>query len=287
MATPPISLAVAVLQRYLVHGVGLGVSRGWGEKGGRMDTETELAGRVALVTGGSRGIGRAVCVDLSRRGARIAMNYATNDAAATEARGLVEAAGAACLPIKADVSDPGAVTAMVETVEGELGAVDLLVTCAAIVHEQAHTEMDLANWHRTLAVNLDGTYHPVMAAKDGMIERGYGRIVCISSIAALRPRPTSIAYSASKAAVIALVRSCAVAFAPAVRVNCVAPGFVDTEILAFMDDAAKREVIEATPLKRLGKPEEIAEMVAFLLSERSSFTTGQTVLASGGQATVP
>lgn len=252
-----------------------------------MDTDTEFAGRVALVTGGARGIGRAVCVDLARRGAQIAMNYVANDAAAAEARALVEATGAACLPIKADVSDADAVAAMVETAERELGAVDLLVTCAAVVHQQAHTEMDLATWHRTLAVNVDGTYHPVMALKDGMIERGYGRIVCISSIAALRPRPTVIAYSASKAAVIAFVRSCAVAFAPEIRVNCVAPGFVDTEILAFMDEAAMREVIEATPLKRLGKPEEIAEMVAFLLSERSSFTTAQTVLASGGQATLP
>jgi 3-oxoacyl-[acyl-carrier protein] reductase len=215
------------------------------------------------------------------------MNYVANDAAAAEARALVESTGVACLPIKADVSDAGAVATMVETAERELGAVDLLVTCAAVVHQQAHTEMDLVTWHRTLAVNVDGTYHPVMALKDGMIERGYGRIVCISSIAALRPRPTVIAYSASKAAVIAFVRSCAVAFAPTVRVNCVAPGFVDTEILDFMDDAAMREVIEATPLKRLGKPEEIAEMVAFLLSDRSSFTTAQTVLASGGQATLP
>ena len=147
--------------------------------------------------------------------------------------------------------------------------------------------MDIATWHRTLAVNLDGVYHPVMALKDGMIERGYGRIVCISSIAGLRPRPSAIAYSVSKAGVIAFVRSCAAAFAPTVRVNCVAPGFVDTEMIAFMDEGEKREVIEATPLRRLGRPEEIAETVAFLLSERSSFTTGQTVLASGGQESVP
>ena len=252
-----------------------------------MDTDTEFAGRVALVTGGSRGIGRAVCLDLARRGARIAMNYAENEAAATEARGLVEASGVACLPIRADVADPKAVASMVETAERELGAIDLLVTCAAIVRVQAHAEMDLETWHRTRAVNVDGTYHPVMAVKDGMIARGYGRIVCISSLAALRPRPTEIAYSVSKAAVIAFVRSCGVAFAPAVRVNCVAPGFVDTEILAFMDDEARREVMESTPMKRLGKPEEIAEMVAFLLSERSSFTTAQTVLSSGGRGTLP
>ncbi len=282
-----IVVANARQRRYPVRGTGFATVEGGGEKGGRMDTDTEFAGRVALVTGGTRGIGRAVSVDLARRGARIAMNYAENAAAASEARSLVEATGVACLPIKTDVSDPDAVAAMVASVERELGAVDLLVTCAAIVREQVHTEMDLETWHRTLAVNVDGTYHPVMAVKDGMIARGYGRIVCISSIAAIRPRPTVIAYSASKAAIIAFVRSCGVAFAPAVRVNCVAPGFVDTEILDFMDEAARQEVIDATPLKRLGKPEEIAEMVAFLLSDRSSFTTAQTVLASGGQATVP
>ena len=252
-----------------------------------MNTDTEFSGRVALVTGGSRGIGRAVCVDLAKRGAGIAINFAENEAAATEACKQVEAAGAKCVAIKADVSDADAVAAVVETAERELGAIDILVTCAAIVHRQTHTEMDLATWRRTLAVNVDGTYHPVMAVKDGMIERGYGRIVCISSLAALRPRPKEIAYSVSKAAIIALVRSCAAAFAPAVRVNCVAPGFIDTEILAFMSEEAKREVIETTPLNRLGKPEEIAETVAFLLSDRSSFTTGQTVLASGGRGNLP
>ena len=252
-----------------------------------MSAEPEFAGRVALVTGGSRGMGRAICVALARRGARIAMNYVENDAAAAEARAEIEAAGARCLALKADVSDATAVAAMIDTAEHELGAVDLLVTCAAIVHIEPHAEMELTTWRRTFAVNLDGTYHPVMALKDGMIARGYGRIVCISSIAALDSRPTVIAYAVSKAAIVAFVRSCAAAFAPGVRINSVAPGFIDTDMVAFLDEDQRREVIEATPLKRAGRPEEIAEMVTFLLSERSSFTTGQTVLASGGVESLP
>jgi len=138
-----------------------------------------------------------------------------------------------------------------------------------------------------MAVNADGTYLAVMAVKDGMIERGYGRIVCFSSIAALRPRPAMLAYTASKAAVIALARSCAQAFAPSVRVNCIAPGLIDTDMIKSLDRGQQGHMIETTPLKRIGRPEEMAEMALFLLSERSSFTTGQVVVASGGRVTLP
>lgn len=250
-------------------------------------TAKELDGRTALVTGGSRGIGRAVCVRLAREGARIAVNYAGNEAAARETQGLVEAEGVACALVKADVSDPAAVEAMVAETERALGPVDLLVTSAGIAQAGPHTEADFATWRRTMAVNADGTYLAVMAVKDGMIERGYGRIVCFSSIAALRPRPAMLAYTASKAAVIALARSCAQAFAPAVRVNCIAPGLIDTDMIKSLDRGQQGHMIETTPLKRIGRPEEMAEMALFLLSERSSFTTGQVVVASGGRVTLP
>lgn len=250
-------------------------------------TAKELDGRTALVTGGSRGIGRAVCLRLAREGARIAVNYAGNEAAARETQGLVEAEGVACALVQADVSDPAAVEAMVAETERALGPVDLLVTSAGIAQAGPHTEADFATWRRTMAVNADGTYLAVMAVKDGMIERGYGRIVCFSSIAALRPRPAMLAYTASKAAVIALARSCAQAFAPAVRVNCIAPGLIETDMIKSLDRGQQGHMIETTPLKRIGRPEEMAEMALFLLSERSSFTTGQVVVASGGRVTLP
>jgi 3-oxoacyl-[acyl-carrier protein] reductase len=248
----------------------------------------ELAGRTALVTGGSRGIGRAVCVRLAREGARVAINYAQNEQAAREAQRLVEAEGAECLLIQADVSDPAAVAAMVATAERALGPIDLLVTSAGIALGEARGEVAFETWRRIMAVNLDGTFLPVMAVKDGMIARGFGRIVCFASIAGLRPRPAMLAYSTSKAAVVGFARSCAEAFAPHVRVNCIAPGLIDTDMpAASLDQASRQRMIDATPLQRIGTPEEMAELAWFLLSERSSFTTGQVYVADGGRVTLP
>lgn len=248
----------------------------------------EFSGRTALVTGGARGIGRAICVRLARDGARVAVNYAANDDAARETRRLVEAEGAECLLLRADVSDADAVAGMVAQAEATLGPVDLLVTSAGIPEVGTHDELDFATWRRTMAVNVDGTFLPVMAVKDGMIARGFGRIVCLASIAGLRPRPTMIAYGTSKAAVVAFARNCAEAFAPHVRVNCIAPGLIDTDMPAgSLDEAARRRMVDATPLARVGRAEEIAETALFLLSERSSFTTGQTFVADGGRVTLP
>jgi 3-oxoacyl-[acyl-carrier protein] reductase len=248
----------------------------------------ELAGRIALVTGGSRGIGRAVCVRLAEAGARIAINYASNEAAARETQALVEAADAECLLVRADVSDPGEVAAMVAEVERGLGPLDLLVTSAGIAPTEGRGIVPFETWRRVMAVNVDGTYLPIMAAKDGMIARGFGRIVCFASIAGLRPRPTMLAYGTSKAAVIAFARNCSEAFAPQIRINCIAPGLIDTDMPAASLDAATRQrMIDATPLGRIGRPEEMAELALFLLSERSSFITGQTYVADGGRVTLP
>jgi len=248
----------------------------------------ELAGRTALVTGGSRGIGRAVCVRLAQEGARVALNYTSNEAAAREARALVEAEGAECLPVKADVADPDAVAAMVADVERGLGPIDLLVAAAGIAPTETRGAVAFETWRRVMAVNLDGTFLPVMATKDGMIGRGYGRIVCFASIAGLRPRPAMLAYGTSKAAVVAFARNCAEAFAPQIRINCIAPGLIDTDMpAASLDEATRQRMIEATPLGRIGRPEEMAELALFLLSERSSFITGQTYVADGGRVTLP
>ena len=247
----------------------------------------ELAGRVALVTGGSRGIGRAVCLALAREGADVAVNYAADADAAERTRAEVEAADVRGATIMADVAREDEVAAMVAATEAELGAVDILVTSAGVVLAQAHTELDFESWRRIMAVNLDGTFLSIMAVKDGMIARGYGRIVCMASIAGLRARAQFIHYSASKAAVIGLVRSFAEALAPDVRINSIAPGLIDTDMIGGIEPEARRAMIEATPLQRLGTPDEIAELALFLVSERSSFTTGQTVVASGGRVTLP
>jgi 3-oxoacyl-[acyl-carrier protein] reductase len=249
--------------------------------------EKELVDRTALVTGGGRGIGRAACVRLAQAGARVAINYASNDEAAQETRRLVEAEGVGCTLVKADVSDPAQVERMVEQASA-LGPIDLLVNSAGIAEVGTHEEIEFATWRRVMQVNVDGTYLPVMAVKDGMIERGFGRIVCIASIAGLRPRPTMLAYGTSKAAVIAFARNCSEAFAPHIRVNTIAPGLIDTDMpAASLTDAARARMREATPLGRIGQPEEMAEVALFLLSERSSLITGQVITADGGRVTLP
>ncbi len=247
----------------------------------------EFDGRVALVTGGSRGIGRAVSLALAREGAKVAINYVAGAAAAREVEQLATAAGSDAVAVQGDVSDPDQVEAMVAAVEGKLGPIDHLVCSAGIVKHVGHAETHFADWRRIMAVNVDGTFLATMAVKDGMLARGRGSIVCIGSIAGLRPRAISIAYSTSKAALIGFVRSTAAALAPAVWVNCVAPGLTETEMADLIEPDRRAEMIASTPLKRIGQPEEIAELVQFLLSDRASYITGQTMVACGGRVMVP
>jgi 3-oxoacyl-[acyl-carrier protein] reductase len=252
---------------------------------GSWKMEEGLTGRVALVTGGSRGIGRAVVRRLAEAGADVAINYTNDKAAAEAAAAIVEAAGQRALVVQADVCQPDQVQAMAVEVAEKLGAVELLVCNAGIsVRED---EMSFEGWQKTMAVNVDGTVLPILALKDAMIAQGYGRIVCIASIAGLRPRPMSVAYATSKATVIALVRNWSGVLAPQIRINAVAPGLIETDMIVGMDQARRDTMIATTPLERIGQPEEIAEMVAFLLSDRSSYSTGQTFVSGGGRVTVP
>ncbi len=253
--------------------------------------DREFEGRTALVTGGSRGIGRAICLRLAASGARVAVNYAAHRRAAEETRDLIGGAGAVAEIYLADAGDHDETGAMFDAVERDLGPVDLLVTNAGIARSADAIGMGFETWREIMRVNLDGAFHAVWRAKDGMVERGYGRIVCISSVLGLVPNPISvermIAYGTSKAAVIGFVRQCAAALGPAVRVNGVAPGYVATDMTADVTDEARTRLTAAAALKRFGRAEEIAELVHFLLSERSSFTTGQTHVADGGYKFVP
>ena len=250
--------------------------------------ELELQSRTALVTGGSRGIGRACCEQLAAAGAKVAVNYRSNEDAARQVVEQIISAGGQAIVCQADVSSPEQVQNMIGQVEEELGPVELLVNNAGVFDFVSHEQTSLDVWQRMLNVNLTGCYLTIWAVKEDMIRRGFGRIVNISSIAGLAPRPMSIAYSVSKAGVVALTKSLAVAIAEHnVRINAVAPGLIDTEIIADVDRGAMAELIDITPMKRIGKASEIAELVLFLLSDRSSFMTGQTLVASGGRVTLP
>jgi len=250
--------------------------------------ENLFQGRTALVTGGAKGIGRACCQILADRGANVAVNYLSSDEAARETAAYIESAGRKAHLIRADVSSRDEVEAMVDDVVNHLGPIDLLVNNAGIFHFVSHEETTPEIWQRTMDVNLTSSYNVTWAVKQSMIERGFGRIVNVSSIAGLRPRPMSIAYAVSKAGMISLTKSLAEALASHnIRVNAVAPGLIDTEIIAKVEQSRLDDIITATPITRLGTPSEIAEVVCFLLSEQSSFMTGQTLVASGGRVTLP
>ena len=250
--------------------------------------EIRFENKVALVTGGGRGIGRACCLQLAGSGAKVAVNYCANRQAADKTAVDIESAGGVPCIVQADVARREEVDRMIGEIQSALGPIDLLVNNAGVFHHVPHAATTPEIWKRTLDVNLTGVYNVTWAVLDGMIERGYGRIVNVSSISALRARPMSIAYAVSKAGLVALTRSLAEAVAAQnVRVNAVAPGLIDTEIIADVKQQTIDRLIAATPIARLGKPEEIAEVVCFLLSEQSSFMTGQTIVASGGRVTLP
>jgi 3-oxoacyl-[acyl-carrier protein] reductase len=177
---------------------------------------------------------------------------------------------------------------LVEETRSRLGPIDLLAHCGAISNIQDHSGLSYELWRETIDVNRNGAYLVVFAVKDEMIARGFGRIVLISSVAALRPRKMQIHYASAKAGVIAFARCCGEAFAPHnVRINCVAPGLIETEMAHVLPDEAMKRVIADTPMGRIGQPDEIAAIIRFLLSEESSFMTGETIGASGGRVTVP
>lgn len=254
----------------------------------RMTNAQPFAGRVALVTGGSRGIGRATALRLAAEGANVALSYATREDAAAEVVAEIAALGRRGLAVPCDVSRPDQVEHLVAETRRQLGPIDYLVHCGAISNVCTHQELTWERWKETIDVNLHGAFLMVFAVKDEMLARGFGRMVLISSIAGLRPRQMQIHYSTSKAGVVALTRSCAEAFAPHnVRVNCIAPGLIETEMVHVLSDAKLAELIAVTPQRRIGQPEEIAATVRFLLSEESSFITGQTVVVSGGREMLP
>lgn len=248
----------------------------------------EFANRVALVTGGSRGIGRASALRLASEGADVAISYASRVDDARRVVAEAEALGRRAICVSCNVAKPDEVARLVATTREQLGPVDLLVHSGAISNLRDHSELTYECWLETIDVNLNGTFLVVFAVKDEMIQRGFGRIVLLSSVAALRPRKMQIHYASAKAGVVALTRCCAEAFAPHnVRINAIAPGLIETEMVHVLSEETIGRIVRETPLGRVGAPEEIASVARFLLSDESSFMTGQTIAVSGGRITLP
>ena len=238
-------------------------------------------GGTAFVTGGSRGIGRAVVRRLAAEGFAVGIDYLQAKEAAEALAAEICAAGGRALAVQADVSDRDAVTAAIGQIEAAFGPITCLVNNAGIAEQHQFQDIDSTFWHRIFAVNVDGAYHTIQAVLPGMIHRKAGTIVNISSIWGQRGASCEVAYSATKAAIIGLTRSLAAELAPSgIRVNCVAPGVIDTAMNGRLNAAERRALAEEIPLGRFGTPEEVAECVYYLATAK--YVTGQIVGADGG-----
>jgi 3-oxoacyl-[acyl-carrier protein] reductase len=236
----------------------------------------EFDGRVAFVTGGASGIGAATVALLAERGARVA----SFDLSETPASGGV-------LAVEGDVTDPRSVDAGIERTEAELGPIDAIVCCAGTGGDSLHTaDISDEEWRRVFAINCDGVFHCNRAAARVMVPRGRGRVVNVASIAGKEGNPMAAAYSASKAAVIGMTKSFGKDLATTgVLVNCIAPAVIETPILQQLAQEHIDYMVERIPMGRVGRPEEVAELIAFLAGERMTFSTGATFDISGGRAT--
>lgn len=243
-----------------------------------------LEGRVTLVTGGSRGIGAAIAADLAAAGARVAVNYAQNREAADAVVAAIASAGGEAVAIQGDVGDAAQATALVEATEEAFGD-DLwnLVANAGITRDNLISRIAEEDWDRVIEVNLGGTFHVARAATRRMLRAKRGSIVTMSSVVGLHGNPGQTNYAASKAGVIGLTKALAKEVGVrGIRVNCVAPGYIATELTDVLSDEIRDILLQQTPLGRLGDPADIAGCVRFLLSDEAAYVTGAVLQVDGG-----
>jgi 3-oxoacyl-[acyl-carrier protein] reductase len=242
-----------------------------------------LEGKAAVVTGGSRGIGRAIALELARRGAGLVVNYQRSAEAAEAVVSDIERAGQRAIAIQADVGEFTQAAQVIQAALDAYGQIDILVNNAGTTRDQLLMLMQEADWDYVLRTNLKSLYNCCKAAARPMIRRRYGRIINISSVSGIAGQGGQTNYAASKAGVIGFTKSLAKELGPRnITVNAVAPGFVPTDLTADLSEELKHRAIETTPLRRMGKPEEVAYAVAFLASDEAAFITGEVLTVDGG-----
>ncbi len=239
--------------------------------------------KVALVTGGSRGIGKAICEKLGEMGHFVVVNYSSSEDKAKEVVEGIKEKGGSALAVKADVSDPEQVKEMVSFVEKKVGPVDILVNNAGITKDNILARMKDEQWREVLETNLTGAYLVTKAVIRGMMKKRWGRIVNISSVVALTGNQGQSNYCAAKAGLIGFTKALAKELGTRnITVNAVCPGYIETDMTQSLPDEMKRAMVERTALKRAGVPEDVAHVVGFLCSEEASYITGQVIVVDGG-----
>jgi acetoacetyl-CoA reductase/3-oxoacyl-[acyl-carrier protein] reductase len=241
-----------------------------------------LEGKTALVTGASRGIGRAIVVELAREGAKVALNYQSSDAAAKEVADQITKEGGTCLLVKANLADPKQARGMVKRVADQFGHLDILVNNAGITRDKQIGKMTDEDWQEVIQTNLNGCFYCTSAAIPIMTAQSYGRIVNVSSMNGQVGAFGQANYSASKGGIIAFTRTAALELARSgITVNSVSPGYTETDMFAKVPGDIQAQIKAKIPLRRFAQPEEIAKAVLFLVAD-GDYVTGQTIGVNGG-----
>ena len=248
-------------------------------------SNSDIEGKTALVTGASKGIGRAVSLELARMGVKVAVNYNSSKSDAEEVVQAIADIGGEAFKVHADVSALDQVNAMVDKVNDAWGGVNILVNNAGIINDGLLMRMSDEQWHRVMGVNLNGTFYCTRATLRHMVRQRWGRIINIGSVVGIRGNVGQTNYSSSKAAIIGFTKSLAKEVATRnITVNAVTPGYISTETVAGLTQRQKDTIMTWIPQGKFGNTEDIAHMVAYLASEKASYVTGQIISVDGGMA---